>query len=104
MRFGRLTYEKSDQGYHQIETNSIVPTYKSQSQELSSGLKGLFEHCKLSCFVSVVKDEIFVACLSAQSHDLNSVFDVLKIQEEYVNNFRKRTFYRRHRYSAFNEN
>ena len=65
------------------QVNSVAQ-YKGQFEALSDHIKELPEKCKLSCFLSGLKEEIRLPAKIFSPQNLSAAFGLAKIQEEYL--------------------
>lgn len=84
IRFGPSTYDDPMEALTRLKQTFSITVYKAQFESLSNRLKGLFEKCKLSYFLSGLKDEIRLLARMLSLINLGTIFDLAKIQEEYL--------------------
>ena len=72
------------------QVNSVAQ-YKGQFEALSDHIKELPEKCKLSCFLSGLKEKIRLPVKMFNPPNLGAAFELAKIQEEYLNASKKGT-------------
>lgn len=84
VRFGPIAYDNPMEALTYLKQTSIVLTYNSQFECLCNSLRELFDHHKISCFLSGLKDEINLPICMLNPINLGVAFELAKIQEEYL--------------------
>ena len=87
--FGLSPYDDPMEALTKLKQSTTVAAYKSQFEMLSNKIRNLPESYKLSCFMSVLKDEVRLAVKMQNPRSLNAAFGLAKIQEEYLQSCRK---------------
>jgi hypothetical protein len=86
--FGPCSYDDPMEVLTRLRQQSSVEEYKCKFEALSNRLRGLSEAYKLSCFLSVLKEEIKLPVRMFNSISLLVAYGLGKIQEEHVLNGR----------------
>ncbi|KAG2685435.1 hypothetical protein I3760_10G124800 [Carya illinoinensis] len=82
IRFGPITYDDPMEQLAKLSQKGSVDDYKSDFEALSNRLRGVSEDCKLSCFLSGLKDDIRVSVKMFTPTDLLTAYGLAKMQEE----------------------
>jgi hypothetical protein len=83
------TYDDPLEALMRLRQSSSVAEYTSQFEALSNRLGGNSEKNRLSCFLSVLKDDIRLSVRLLNLANLVAAFDLAKLQEEYIQSFRR---------------
>ena len=84
IRFGTLAYDDPMEALSKLRQVNSVAQYKGQFEALSDHIKELPEKCKLSCFLSGLKEKIRLPVKMFNPPNLGAAFELAKIQEEYL--------------------
>ena len=91
VRFGSTPYNDPMEALTKLMQTSTVAVYKVDFEALSNRIKGLSPMHKLSCFLSGLKDEIWLPVRMLTPQSLNAAYGLAKIQEEYLINYKRST-------------
>jgi hypothetical protein len=83
-RFGPSSYDDPMETIMRLKQYYIVENYKEKFEAISNILRGIFDHNKLSCSSSGLKDEIQLPVKMFNPPTLLEAFGLTKIQEEHV--------------------
>lgn len=65
-----------------LKQTSSVEAYKSHFEALSNQLNGLYEHHKLSCFLSGLRDNIQLPARTLCLNSIHTAYGLTRMQEE----------------------
>lgn len=74
-----MVYDDPMEALHRLSQTSTITEYKTQLEVLSNRIRVLYEHNKLSCFISGLRDEIRFQVKLLNPFSLNSAFGLAKI-------------------------
>lgn len=74
-----------------LKQTTIMTSYKAQFKALFNRLCGHLEQHKLNCFLSSLRDDVWLPIRMLNPINLNVAFGLAKIQEEYLNSTKRVT-------------
>lgn len=88
IRFGPV-YDDPMEELMRLRQSFSVADYTAQFEALSNRLRGVSERNRLSCFLSGLKDDIRLPVRMLNPTSLVAAFGLAKLQEEYIQSFKK---------------